>query len=84
MLDQHGHVLKALQNNVVSEGLIFDPTAHGERQLIDWYFAERGGAALPPPEEITIVTSLDPCAMCSGAILAHRFNVVVAAIDTKA
>jgi hypothetical protein len=39
---------KSLQNNVMREGLIFDPTAHGERQLIDWYFAERAkGRALP-------------------------------------
>ena len=41
LLDQQGNVLKALQNNVVRDGLVFDPTAHGERQLIDWYFAER-------------------------------------------
>jgi cytosine deaminase len=85
LLDQHGNVLKSLQNNVVCEGLIFDPTAHGERQLIDWYFAERArGAALPAPEEVTIVTSLDPCAMCTGAILAAGFNVVVAASDPTA
>jgi tRNA(Arg) A34 adenosine deaminase TadA len=85
LLDQHGNVLKSLQNNVVREGLIFDPTAHGERQLIDWYFAERAkGRALPPPEEITLVTSLDPCAMCTGAILSAGFNVVVAACDVNA
>lgn len=85
LLDQHGNVLKSLQNNVVCEGLIFDPTAHGERQLIDWYFAERArGAVLPAPEEVTIVTSLDPCAMCTGAILAAGFNVVVAASDPTA
>lgn len=85
LLDQFGNVLKSLQNNVVRESLIFDPTAHGERQLIDWYFAERAaGRALPPPEEITIVTSLDPCAMCTGAILAAGFNVVVAARDPNA
>ena len=85
LLDQRGNVLKAMQNNVVREGLIFDPTAHGERQLIDWYFAERElGRELPPPEEITLVTSLDPCAMCTGAILAAGFNVVVAASDPKA
>jgi tRNA(Arg) A34 adenosine deaminase TadA len=85
LLDARGNVLKALQNNVVREGLIFDPTAHGERQLIDWYFAEREmGRELPPPEEITLVTSLDPCAMCAGAILAAGFNVVVAARDPKA
>jgi len=85
LLDQHGNVLKSLQNNVVRDGLIFDPSAHGERQLVDWYFAESAkGRSLPPPEEITLVTSLDPCAMCSGAILAAGFNVVVAANDPKA
>ncbi len=85
LLDQQGNVLKALQNNVVCEGLIFDPTAHGERQLIDWYFAERArGRTLPPPNEITVVTSLDPCAMCTGALLTAGFNVVAAATDPKA
>jgi cytosine deaminase len=85
MLDQHGNVLQSLHNNVVKQGLIFDPTAHGERQLIDWYHAERAkGRDLPAPEDITIVTSLDPCCMCSGAILAGGFNVVVAAPDKNA
>ena len=85
LLDQHGNVLKAMQNNVVRDGLIFDPTAHGERQLIDWYFAERAmGHPLPPPGEVTLVTSLDPCAMCTGAILEAGFNVVVAANDAAA
>ena len=82
MLDQHGNVLKSLHNNVIRHGLVFDPTAHGERQLIDWYYAERArGRVLPPPEDITIVTTLDPCCMCSGAILAGGFNVVAAAPD---
>lgn len=82
MLDQYGNVLQSLHNNVIKNGLIFDPTAHGERQLIDWYYAERAkGRDLPPPQDITIVTSLDPCCMCSGAILAAGFNVVVAAPD---
>jgi cytosine deaminase len=85
LLDQYGNVLKSLQNNVVRDGLIFDPTAHGERQLIDWYFAERAkGRKLPEPHDITLVTSLDPCVMCSGAILAAGFNVVVAANDPDA
>lgn len=84
MLDQHGNVLHALHNNVIRDGLVFDPTAHGERQLIDWYYAERArGRALPEPQDITIVTSLDPCCMCSGAILAGGFNVVVAAPDPQ-
>jgi tRNA(Arg) A34 adenosine deaminase TadA len=85
LLDQYGNVLKSLQNNVVRDGLVFDPTAHGERQLIDWYFAERTkGRKLPQPHDITLVTSLDPCAMCAGAILTAGFNVVVAANDTNA
>ena len=85
LLDQYGNVLKSLQNNVVKDGLVFDPTAHGERQLIDWYFAERAkGRTLPEPHDVTLVTSLDPCAMCSGAILAAGFNVVVAANDVQA
>jgi len=85
LLDSSGTVLKALHNNVIKLGLIYDPTAHSERQLIDWYFAESAkGRELPPPEECTIVTSLDPCCMCTGAILAAGFNVVVGAPDGKA
>jgi tRNA(Arg) A34 adenosine deaminase TadA len=85
LLDQYGNVLKSVPNNVVRDGLVFDPTAHGERQLIDWYFAERAkGRALPEPQDVTLVTSLDPCAMCGGAILAAGFNVVVAAYDQDA
>ncbi|MGV7208700.1 nucleoside deaminase [Oxalobacteraceae bacterium A2-2] len=85
MLDPQGNVLHALHNNVVRQGMVYDPTAHGERQLIDWYYAERArGRELPEPHEITIVSSLDPCSMCSGAILAAGFNVVVAAPDTDA
>ncbi|APA70024.1 nucleoside deaminase [Janthinobacterium sp. 1_2014MBL_MicDiv] len=85
LLDGAGNVLQSMHNNVVRQGLVFDPTAHGERQLVDWYFAERAkGTPLPPPGELTIVTSLDPCCMCTGAILAAGFNVVVAAPDVKA
>lgn len=85
LLDASGMVLQALHNNVVRHGLTFDPTAHGERQLVDWYFAERArGVALPAPGEITVVTSVDPCCMCTGALLAAGFKVVVAAADAKA
>lgn len=85
LIDASGTVLHSLHNNVVRHGLIADPTAHGERQLIDWYFAERAaGRTLPPPGELTIVTSLDPCCMCTGAILQAGFNVAVAALDPKA
>lgn len=85
LLDGAGNVLQAMHNNVVMHGQVADPTAHGERQLVDWYFAQQaGGAALPPPSELTIVTSLDPCCMCTGALLAAGFRVVVAASDARA
>ena len=85
LLGPDGTVLKSLHNMVVKDGHVFDPTAHGERQLIDWYFAERArGVELPAPHELTLVTSLDPCAMCAGAIVAAGFNVVVAADDPVA
>ncbi len=85
LLDGFGNVLQSMHNNVVQGGLVADPTAHGERQLVDWYFAQvSAGAVLPPPQELTLVTSLDPCCMCTGAILAAGFHVVVAAPDGNA
>lgn len=85
MLDAQGGVLQTMRNRVVVDGRQHDPTAHSERQLVDWYFAERArGTKLPPPEEITVVTSVDPCCMCAGALLEAGFHVVVAANDTVA
>jgi tRNA(Arg) A34 adenosine deaminase TadA len=64
------------------EHLTHDPTAHGERQLITRYFERTArGEHLPPPEDLTIVSSLEPCALCSGAILASGFKVGVIALD---
>lgn len=84
MLDNNGNVLNAIHNNVVVDGMTSDPTAHGERQLIDWYYEQRAqNPDLPKPEDITIVTSLDPCCMCSGAILNGGFKVVSGAFDTE-
>ncbi|TWI63462.1 cytosine deaminase [Pseudoduganella lurida] len=85
MLDGFGNVLQAVHNDVIRDGLVWDPTAHGERQLVDWYHAEAArGRELPAPADVTIVTSLDPCCMCAGAILAAGFHVVVAANDRTA
>src|SRR3569832_801865 len=86
--NQTGEVICALHNNVLkpaSSGktyfMPYDPTAHGERQLVDWYYENRSALSLPPPEKLTIVTTLDPCAMCAGALLAAGFNVGVSALD---
>jgi tRNA(Arg) A34 adenosine deaminase TadA len=88
--NRSGSVICALHNNVLEPYetrkffLLHDPTAHGERQLVDWYFKHRSRRSLPPPQELTIVTTLDPCAMCAGAILTAGFNVAVSALDDYA
>jgi len=86
--NETGAVICALHNNVlkpVSSGttyfMPYDPTAHGERQLVDWYYTNRSPLNLPSPEKLTIVTTLDPCAMCTGALLTAGFNVGVSALD---
>ncbi len=82
LLDSNGQELMLMHNNVVIERFTYDPTAHGERQLVDWYFEQiAAGVALPPAEEMTVVTSLDPCCMCTGALLRAGFKVIVGAFD---
>jgi tRNA(Arg) A34 adenosine deaminase TadA len=34
-----GHVVAEATNAVIRNGRVQDPTAHVERQLIDWYFS---------------------------------------------
>lgn len=82
----HNNVLRPLQNPIINidlaiKNFTYDPTAHGERQLVSWYYENRDKQNLPEPSELTIVTTLDPCAMCAGALLTAGFNVGVVAID---
>lgn len=85
-----GKVFCALHNNVLEdyEGsklfLLHDPTAHGERQIVDWYFANRKRLKMPEPKDMTVITTLDPCAMCAGALLTAGFNVGVSGSDNYA
>lgn len=85
-----GKVFCALHNNVLEdyEGsrvfLLHDPTAHGERQIVDWYFSNRKRLKLPEPKALTVITTLDPCAMCAGALLTAGFNVGVSGSDNYA
>lgn len=90
-----GKVIKTMHNRVMQrlgENLgplsgkpyTSDPTGHGERQLISWYYENAASLSLPPPDKLTIVTSLDPCAMCAGSITTAGFNAAVAAYDTYA
>ncbi len=69
-----GRVITAMHNNVIRQlpnspasAFTWDPTAHGERQLVSWYYANVDQLKLPPPTQLTIVTSLDPCAQCAGS-----------------
>lgn len=83
LFDSSGGLIHKMHNAVVDGDLLSDPTAHGERQLIDWYFSQQQGT-VPAPSEITLVTSLDPCCMCTGAILTAGFKVIIAANDSFA
>jgi tRNA(adenine34) deaminase len=59
-----------------------DPTAHAEMIAITQAAAAVGGWRL---EECTLYVTLEPCIMCSGAILQSRIPLVVfGATDAKA
>lgn len=83
ILTKTGAVFGEAVNAVIRDGRINDPTAHVERQLIDWLFGE--GARFRPHrlDDVVIVSSLDPCAMCAGAILRAGVNVVSLAADEQ-
>ena len=77
VLQRLGAGLGKLSNTVY----VSDPTAHGERQLVYWYYENRMRLSLPDPEGLTVITSLDPCAMCAGSLLKAGFRVAVVAYD---
>ena len=93
-----GEIIHSMPNAVVQklqytningdklEGASFplDPTNHGERQMVSWYYKNRAKLNLKSPNEYTIATSLDPCAMCSGSLITAGFNVAVIAPDSEA
>ncbi|KAF6838676.1 hypothetical protein CMUS01_04527 [Colletotrichum musicola] len=85
LLDSTGKVWQAMHNHVIENNCINDPTAHGERQLLSWYLQQRTqGVPIPDPDQMTIVTSLDPCVMCTGAFLATGVNVAIISLDDMA
>ena len=69
------------QPGAAGQTFTWDPTAHGERQLVYWYFENRDKLGLPQASDLTVVTSLDPCAMCTGALTTAGFNAAVVAMD---
>lgn len=80
VLQPLGAGLGALSNTAYT----YDPTAHGERQLVYWYYENKVALNLPEPGALTVVTSLDPCAMCAGSLMTAGFNVAVVAYDDYA
>ena len=61
----HNQVMRRLGQNLgplSGKPYTSDPTGHGERQLISWYYENVDSLALPTTDKLTIVTSLDPCA----------------------
>jgi tRNA(Arg) A34 adenosine deaminase TadA len=77
-----GAIYKTIRNQVIKNGSVHDPTAHVERQLVDWYFSNKD--LLPPTNKMTILTSLDPCVMCSGSILTAGLNSIHVSQDSQA
>ncbi|HVW48205.1 MAG TPA: tRNA adenosine(34) deaminase TadA [Solirubrobacterales bacterium] len=74
-----GEVLAAAGNE---RELRRDPTAHAEVLAIQAAAAALGGWRLP---DTTLYVTLEPCAMCAGAIVLARIpTVVFAAPDPKA
>lgn len=59
----------------------WDYTQHGETSLVGWYQANRRSLRLPDPRHLTVITSLDPCAMCTGSLLTAGFTAGVVAFD---
>jgi tRNA(Arg) A34 adenosine deaminase TadA len=84
LVDDSGRVIAEATNAVIRNGQLSDPTAHVERQLVDWFAHERRRGLSLSPRNVTIVSSLDPCAMCAGAILRSGMRVVIVAEDKVA
>lgn len=83
LMDRSGQVLADAVNAVIRNGEVQDPTAHVERQLVDWFFEARARGFTIPASDLVVVSSLDPCAMCAGAILSAGLNVVALATDSS-
>ena len=79
VLDAQGAVIGRGLNQ---RGVLSDPTAHAEVLALREAAAQHGNWRL---EGCTLVVTLEPCAMCAGAVLAARVpRLVIGAWDAKA
>lgn len=77
--DAAGHILAAAGNETETRQ---DPTAHAEVLAIRAACMRAGTPRLPPGTVLTV--TLEPCAMCAGAIAAARIDrLVFGAADPK-
>lgn len=78
VLVQHGRILSVATNEIVEQN---HPLLHAEWLAIDRAQRRTGKLRL---ENTTLYTTLEPCAMCAGAILLARISrVVMGAMDDK-
>lgn len=78
LVDAQGQLVQSAHNERELTG---DPTAHAELLAIQRVGKAQGSWRL---EELTLVVTLEPCAMCAGAIVAARIpRVVFGAFDER-
>ena len=78
LVDEDGAIIAAAGNAPI---LTHDPTAHAEIRVLREAAAKRGNYRLPG---VTLYVTLEPCAMCAGAISHARVaRLVIAAKDEK-
>jgi tRNA(Arg) A34 adenosine deaminase TadA len=78
LVDAEGNILAHAVNAVVQNNRAVNPMAHTERLLVEWAYTQYGLRGL---RNLLVVSSLDPCAMCAGAILRSGINVISLAND---
>ena len=79
VLDRAGEILALGRNEILG---LCDPTAHAERLALSRACVRVGAARLPRGS--LLASTLEPCAMCAGAIVLARVDwLVFGALDPK-
>ncbi|MEM5536423.1 nucleoside deaminase [Neptuniibacter pectenicola] len=73
LVDRDSNLLVEAGNQVFSEG--FDSSAHAEMRVIDQF--ERMYPNYPDRKGLQLITSLEPCPMCCGRILAAGIGQII-------
>ncbi len=74
-LGSEGQLVAVAENRVLEGGALADPTAHAEMGLLR-YLGERN--------DVRLISSLEPCLMCGGALRAAGIRTDFVAEDGKA